>query len=60
MNFDPKCYDLALYFLPTDASERQIAALAQHIQESVEDWISFELERLSELATPVRKNEDDG
>lgn len=57
--FDAKCYDLAEHFLPTDASKRQVDALAQHIQDSIEDWISFELERLSSTARPWPTKDED-
>jgi hypothetical protein len=46
MSFDPKCYDLAACFLPDAAPERTINALAQLIQDTVEDWLSFERERI--------------
>jgi hypothetical protein len=41
MTFDPKCYDLARYFLELE-SERDVCALAQQIQCTIEDWIAYE------------------
>lgn len=38
MNFDPKCYDLAEYFMPSDSAEHR-EALAEHIQGCIEDWL---------------------
>lgn len=38
--FDAKCYGLAEYFLPADASEGMKDALAQAVQDAVEDWLS--------------------
>lgn len=35
LNFDPACFDLALYFFP-DASEDDLNKLAQLIQDQVE------------------------
>jgi hypothetical protein len=40
--FDEKCYELAVYFLGDlvgPGNEAPAKALAQHIQESVEDWM---------------------
>jgi len=37
--FDPKCFELADYFLPSQATERLKSELAQHIQDAVEDWL---------------------
>jgi hypothetical protein len=34
--FDQKCYDLAEYFLPTDATEERKSELAQSIQDHIE------------------------
>ena len=39
---DTKCRELAEYFLPTFASERLKARLAQEIQDAVEDWFLAE------------------
>jgi molybdopterin-guanine dinucleotide biosynthesis protein A len=61
MSFDPKCYTLAAHFLPdafppgrdaADATAQAAlvqplhAALAQHIQDAVEDWLAIEAHRL--------------
>lgn len=37
--YDEKCGDLARYFLP-EGTIAEGAALAQHIQDAVEDWLS--------------------
>ena len=54
MAFDPKCYELAKYFLPSGLpSGRLHDELAQHIQDAVEDWITGERNRLATvLAKP--------
>ena len=44
MLFDPKCYDLAVHF--GLESERLRYELAQHIQDSIEDWLNLEKDRL--------------
>lgn len=44
--FDPKCLDLAEYFLPRTASERLKAGLAQAIQDAVESYVLEEADRL--------------
>ncbi len=50
---DPACYDLARGFLGDLASERLASELAQHIQDTVEDWIAGEAERIkAELERP--------
>lgn len=36
---DPKCVDLAVHFLPPQASDEFAYRLALHIQEQVEDWM---------------------
>jgi len=41
MAYDQKCLDLAEYFLPQDAPET--IGLAQHIQNSIELWLSNSL-----------------
>jgi len=38
--FDTKCAELAVHFLGTDVSDATVAALAQEIQNAVEDWMS--------------------
>jgi hypothetical protein len=39
MAWDPKCNELAAYFLPPEASEAERASLSQHIQDKVEEWL---------------------
>jgi hypothetical protein len=38
MSYDPKCYELAEHFLPSQASQRLKSELAQAIQDAVEDY----------------------
>lgn len=45
--YDPKCRETAEHFLPSTASERLKAELAQHIQDAVEDWLVSERDRLA-------------
>lgn len=40
MSYDPKCEELARYFLPSDISERLIESLAQRIQDFIEDELA--------------------
>lgn len=40
MSFDSACYGLAEHFLPDTAAKRVKDALAQHIQDAVEDFLS--------------------
>ncbi len=47
MSYDPKCYELAEYFLSSTASERLKDALAQAVQTRVEDWLEYERDELS-------------
>lgn len=55
---DPECRRLAAHFLPSDASARLIADLAQAIQDAVEDWIEAERDKLeSEI---IAKAEGEG
>lgn len=49
MSFDPRCFDLAEVFLPTEASDRLKNELAQAIQDAVEDWLESERGRLIKL-----------
>ena len=44
--YDPECEKLARYFLPSGASDRLKAGLAQAIQDAVEDHLRAEAERL--------------
>lgn len=47
MSYDPECLRLARHFLPESASDRLKTALAQHIQDEVENWLSAEAKRLA-------------
>lgn len=38
--FDPKCADLARYFLPRGAGDEDVKSLAKQIQQAVENWIA--------------------
>jgi hypothetical protein len=42
VSYDPKCEELARYFLESevDTTEREITALAGHIQLAIEDWLN--------------------
>jgi hypothetical protein len=40
MSYDPKCEELARYFLPSDIAERLIESLAQRIQDFIEDELA--------------------
>lgn len=42
MTIDPKCYELAEHFLPDNASEEKKAALAEAIQQAVEDELYWQ------------------
>lgn len=46
--YDPKCLELAEYFLPTSTKlpTRMATELAQHIQDAIEEWIMMERDRL--------------
>jgi hypothetical protein len=39
--FDPKCYELAEYFLPPGAPDAAKDRLAQHLQEEIEMWLQY-------------------
>jgi hypothetical protein len=39
MNFDQKCYELAELYLPNDATEDQKKALAQALQDTINEFI---------------------
>ena len=56
MAYDPKCFELAEYFLPTGATDRLKCLLAQAIQDAVEDCISSERNRLSDALSPPSVN----
>ncbi len=45
--FDPKCLELAEYFLPAGISERAKAGMAQAIQDAVEDYAVGEVVNLT-------------
>lgn len=45
--FDPECYKLAEYFLSREASGRLKDELAQEIQDTIEDWLTSERNRLT-------------
>jgi hypothetical protein len=52
--FDPKCGELAYYFLsqeegPVDPTDR--ASLAQEIQECVEDWFAVAKDKEQDVKT---------
>ena len=42
-SFDPKCQELAEYFLPSGVSEELVKDLAQAIQDAVEDHCELEI-----------------
>lgn len=46
MAYDPKCQEVSEYFLPTGVSDRLKTELAQHIQDSIEDWLEGERDRI--------------
>lgn len=48
--FDPKCHELAEYFLDRGASDKRKNDLAYEIQTAVEDWLSEEEEIADEEA----------
>ena len=49
MAFDPKCYELAEYFLPTDpVLDRLRTELAQSIQDAVETFLHIERDHLAD------------
>lgn len=55
MAFDPKCLELAAAFLPTNmpAGSTLRERLAQHIQDSVEEWLTSERDGLrAQLTKP--------
>jgi hypothetical protein len=47
MSYDPKCEELAEYFLG-NASERLKTELAQWIQDGVEFWLEAERDKIKE------------
>ncbi len=50
---DPKCFDLAKYFLGPDVDDRRLRELAFRIQSEIEDW----LEEDAEIPVTVAKEE---
>lgn len=48
MAYDPECLRLAVHFLGGKSSTRLQDGLAQHIQDSIEDWLRTEANRLGE------------
>jgi len=46
MSYDPKCGELAEHFLPLMSSNELQDKLAQHIQDSIEEWLSLEADRI--------------
>lgn len=55
--YDPACYELAAYFLPTKASARLKTALAQTVQDAIEDWMTAEREALGAEILQAGKSE---
>lgn len=56
MAYDTKCYDLADAFLadePTLQSENKKRALAQTIQDAIEDWIGWERDHAADGPLPT-------
>ena len=43
MSHDPKCHELAEYFLPRNASKLAKSELADAIQDTVETFLKFDL-----------------
>jgi hypothetical protein len=50
--FDPKSYELAEYFLPGATTERLKTALAQAIQDAIENWVAGERDRMTHIIEP--------
>ena len=49
ISWDPKCEELARYFLTSETNEPgqdQVARLAGQIQQTIEDFLAWELETL--------------
>lgn len=53
--FDPKCLELAEYFLPDQASDDLKAELAQHIQDQVEYWLQSQIMIRVALEVPMKE-----
>lgn len=56
MAYDPKCEELARYFLSEDGSEKEIVELARVIQDAVENWWSNRPEAEPEPPEPDRED----
>jgi hypothetical protein len=55
MAYDPKCEDLARYFLGTKMTPKLVADLAQTIQDQVETWLRAEIdERVESLNRTIQ------
>jgi hypothetical protein len=48
--YDPKCHELAVYFLGDLASVRLTTELAQAVQDCVEDWLESERDQIVAVA----------
>ncbi len=46
MSFDPKCFELAEHFLPDKIREQTKEELAEHIQNSIEEWLEDTMTQL--------------
>jgi hypothetical protein len=46
MSYDPKCEELARYFLPSTTREALVLALAAEIQQAVEDFLATEVAKI--------------
>lgn len=44
--YDPQCGDLARYFIGPQVRPELVQELAQHIQDSTEDWLQGEADKL--------------
>ena len=56
MLVDTECYKLAVYFAPDNGSERQVMALAQHIQDAIEDWFRAEGDGAPPPTSPLHRS----
>lgn len=56
MNIDVQSYNLAVHFLPDDASEKWKNDLAEHIQYNVEMWLS-DMELNPKIHAPKSRDE---
>lgn len=41
-SYDEECEKLARHFLGEDDTELRVKTLAQHLQETIEDWIAYQ------------------